>query len=295
MATTTEYLKNIPIIPADATIADRNIAYHVIGSILSRNKAKQFLSMTKHVSLPDTEVPGPGLHHLADEVAAEKKHGSAMHVMVLACQKNLELTALLQQTETTDWPGGEMHKFIKGVEKHFKLTVTTPNTEKQEIKKERELDKLAWERNNNLTAIWKKLALLTLKYKLTSPISDNDKKKWITKHAPSGYNDTIRNAPVNLCQQNVDFTYVATYEDMQNEINEKYESFVEAKAKQTELTLMSAVGAGGGQGGRGGGGRGRGSGGLTRQHQSKRDKAAYKKKNKGKSPTSSGKQKCYYC
>ena len=86
--------------------------------------------------MPDTEVPGPGLVHLADEVIAEQKHGLAMHVMVLVCQKNLELTALLQQTETTDWLGGEMHEFIKGVEKHFKLTVTTANKEKQEIKKE---------------------------------------------------------------------------------------------------------------------------------------------------------------
>ena len=71
-----------------------------------------------------------------------------------------------------------MHEFIRGVEKHFKLTVTTANAEKQEIKKERELDKLKWERNDNPTAIWKQLALLTLKYKLTSPISEADKKKW---------------------------------------------------------------------------------------------------------------------
>ena len=106
--------------------------------------------------------------------------------------------------------------------------------------------------------------MLTLKYKLTSPISDNNKKKWITKHAPSGYNDTIENAPVNLCQQNADFAYVTTYEDMQNEINEKYESFAEAKAKQAELLLMSA---GCGQGGRGGGGRGHESGGLTLEQQ----------------------------
>ena len=115
MATTTEYLKNIPVILADATIAEWNVAHHVIGSILSQNKAKQFLSMTKHVSLPDSEVPPTRTVHLADEVIAEQKHGLALHVMVLACQKNMKLTALIQKTETTDWPGGEMHEFIRGV------------------------------------------------------------------------------------------------------------------------------------------------------------------------------------
>ena len=59
--------------------------------------------MTKHVSLPDTEVPGQGLHHLAAEIVAEQKHGVALHVMVvLACQKNMELLVLIQATYTTD-------------------------------------------------------------------------------------------------------------------------------------------------------------------------------------------------
>ena len=79
---TIEYLKNIPTVPADATTEEWNAAVHVIGSILSRNQAKQFLSMTKHVSLPDTEVPGAGLVHLAPEVIAVYRHGLAMHVMV---------------------------------------------------------------------------------------------------------------------------------------------------------------------------------------------------------------------
>ena len=137
--------------------------------------------------MPDTEVPGIRLVHLSPETVG----GLALHVMVLACQKNMELLALIQATYTTDWPGGKMHKFIQGVEKHFKLTLTTANVEKQVIKKENKLDRLALDWKNNPTAVWKKLALLTLKYELISPISDGNKKKWITKHALSGYNDTI--------------------------------------------------------------------------------------------------------
>ena len=67
MVTQTEYLKNIPCVLADAKISKWNVTYHVIGSILSRNEAKYFLSMTKHVSLPDTEALEPGIVHLATE------------------------------------------------------------------------------------------------------------------------------------------------------------------------------------------------------------------------------------
>ena len=138
-----KYLENILLESAGATISEWNVAYHVIDSILSQNKAKQFLSLTKHISLPDTEVPAAGTVYLAAAIVAEKKHGLVLHVFVLACQKNMELSALLKATKTTDWPGGEMHEFIKGVEKHFKLTLTTANVEKQEIKKENTLDWLA--------------------------------------------------------------------------------------------------------------------------------------------------------
>ena len=62
-----------------------------------------------------------------------------------------------------------MHEFIQGVEKHFKLTLATVNVEKQEIKKENALDRLAWDRNDNPVGIWKKFASLTLTYELTSP------------------------------------------------------------------------------------------------------------------------------
>ena len=98
-----------------------------------------------------------------------------------------------------------MHLFIRGVEKHFKLTMTTDNKEKQEIKKEEALDALLWPRNENPTNLWKKLASLGLMYKLTTPISSREKKKWIVKHAPTGYDDTLKNAQANLCLANKDW------------------------------------------------------------------------------------------
>ena len=72
-----------------------------------------------------------------------------MHIMVLACQKNKELVALLKDTKSGDWPGGQMHLFIRGVEEHFKLTMTTDNKEIQEIKKLEALEALVWARNDN--------------------------------------------------------------------------------------------------------------------------------------------------
>ena len=142
-----------------------------------------------------------------------------------------------------------MHLFIKGVEKHFKLTMTTDNKEKQEIKKLEALEALLWPRNENPTNLWKKLASLGLTYELTSPISNKEKKQWIQRNAPTGYNDTLKNAQANLSQANKDWNYVVTYEDMQNEINDKYESFQKASKKRAEISLLTAGDAGGGRGG----------------------------------------------
>ena len=106
MATRGEYLKNIPIISASASIADWNASEFVLDSICHRNGCQQFLKMDKHVSLPDTEVPPQGTIHLAAEVIAQDKHALCMHIMVLACQYNKELVALLKDTQSADWPGG---------------------------------------------------------------------------------------------------------------------------------------------------------------------------------------------
>ena len=147
MATATRALnlKNIPIISSNATISDWNASKFVLDSICSMNKCKHFLKMNKHVSLPDTKEPGTGRNHLANEIIAVEKHALCVHIMVLSCQKNKELVALLKATESEDWPGGEMHLFFfRGIEKHFKLTMTTANVLKQEIKKEEALDALSW-------------------------------------------------------------------------------------------------------------------------------------------------------
>ena len=129
----------------------------------------------------------------------------------------------------------------------------------------------------------KKLAALTLQYELISLITKKDKKKWIVKHTPSGYDDTIKNALMNLCHANQDTAYVVTYKDMQNKINGKYESFAKTTKKRTMLSFLLYGGQGDSGGGRGGSiGGGRGQGELTQRlsqkQQSKRDKGANKKK-----------------
>ena len=60
---------------------------------------------------------------------------------------------------------------------------------------------------------------------------------------------------MNLCHANADLAFVLTYEDMQNKINETYESFIDAKTKRAKLSLLMPGGRcdyGGRGGGRGG-------------------------------------------
>ena len=295
-------IRNIPYMTEEPKIEEWNVKFTVLGSILSLHNCRQFLSLTKDTSLPITGISGIGgtTAHSTDEAAAVVQHNLALHVFVLACHKSVELTTLIQQTESTVWPGGEMHAFMNNIEKYFKLTLTSSNNMKQEIKKEGMLDDIKWPRSENPHKIWKRLAALSLRFKLTSPITENDKMKWISKHAPSGYSDVIRNAPMKLKSENQDWAYDLTYEDMQNELNEKFEDFEKATKKRAELSLLTAGGRGdygGNRNGNGnrGGGRGRGQQ-LSRKEQSKRDKATHQKKNKnGNSPTDSGKVRCYYC
>mmetsp|Transcript_27747 Transcript_27747/g.29887 ORF Transcript_27747/g.29887 Transcript_27747/m.29887 type:complete len:165 (-) Transcript_27747:159-653(-) len=106
MATATRMnLKNIPIILANALISDWNTSKFVLDSICSMNKCKHFLKMNKHMSLPDYKEPGTGLNHLAAGINAVEKHALCLHIMVLSCQKNKELVALLKATESEDWLG----------------------------------------------------------------------------------------------------------------------------------------------------------------------------------------------
>lgn len=73
------------------------------------------------------------------------------------------------------------------------------------------------------------------------------------KHAPTGYDDTIKNAPINICHTNQDMAYIVTYKDIQNK---KYERFTKATKKRAELSLLLSGGQGkygsGRSGGRGG-------------------------------------------
>ena len=64
---------------------------------------------------------------------------------------------------------------------------------------------------------------------------------------------------MNLCHTNINLAYFLTYEDMQNEINEKYESFAKATKKRAKPLLLM-LGGRGDYGGSCGGGRGGGRG-----------------------------------
>ena len=79
-----------------------------------------------------------------------------------------------------------MHEFMLNIEKHFKLTITSANKMKQEIKKIELLDDLKFEKHENPQVIWKCLAALSLRSKMTSPITEKDKLMWISRHAPGG-------------------------------------------------------------------------------------------------------------
>ena len=46
------------------------------------------------------------------------------------------------------------------------------------------------------------MAALELRFQLTSPITlEPDKLKWVTKHVPTGYDNTIKNDSMKLCQE----------------------------------------------------------------------------------------------
>ena len=64
----------------------------------------------------------------------------------------------------------------------------------------------------------------------------------MVKHAPAVYDDTIKNLPMKLCQENRNWLYVATYMDFQNEVNEKYESYKKATKKRKKQLLLTLGG-----------------------------------------------------
>ena len=165
------------------------------------------------------------------------------------------------------------------------MTFTTGNAMKQEIKKEMMLEAIQWGCNDNPNDIWMKINALEMRSQLMSLIAEQDKLKWVRKHSPSAYNDTIKNASMKLCLENQDWAYTVTYEDILNEVNEKYESFKKGSKKRAELSLLTSRNGNGGGHSDGGG---RGGNRLSGEQQSKRDKAKNKFDKNGSS-TNSGK------
>ena len=139
------------------------------------------------------------------------------------------------------------------IEKHYKITMNTGNKLKHEIAKEELLDAIDWTRKTNLEEVWSAISVVSLQYQQTSPVTDNDKIKWVTKHAPPGYDSRIVMAPMKLKSEQSDPSYIMTYDDLTNEINEQYESFKKSTKKKAELSLLNRESNGGGsQGGQGG-------------------------------------------
>ena len=100
-----------------------------------------------------------------------------------------------------------MHKIIKSINKHYLKTTTVDDPVKHQIKKEREIDAIGWNRNTNVEEVWKEIQRVAATYRTVSPLSDIDKIKWVTKNAPKGYQNCIRYAPMKLKIENKDNDY----------------------------------------------------------------------------------------
>ena len=96
---------------------------------------------------------------------------------------------------------------------------------KHEIAKEELLDAIQWNRKTDPEDVWTAISAVGLQYHQTCPVSDDDKIKWVTKHAPSGYDGRIVMAPMKLKSEQQDQSYIMTFDDLTNEINEQYTTF----------------------------------------------------------------------
>ena len=99
----------------------------------------------------------------------------------------MKLSSYITETETAAWPTGEMHEVMLKIEKHYKMTMNTGNKLKHEIAKEELLDAIQWNRKTDPEDVCSAISAVGLQYHQTCPVTDNDKIKWITKHAPSEY------------------------------------------------------------------------------------------------------------
>ena len=84
----------------------------------------------------------------AKEEAIEQ-HSLALFLLSVSFQGNANLLGYVMDTETNDWPSGEMHEIMQRIGKYFKKTTTTSNKLKQEIKKEQKINEIEWKRNTN--------------------------------------------------------------------------------------------------------------------------------------------------
>ena len=168
------------------------------------------------------------------------------------------------------------------------MTMNTGNKLNHEIAKEELLDAIQWNRKTDPEDVWTAISAVGLQYHQTCPVSDDDKIKWVTKHAPSGYDGRIVMAPMKLKSEQQDQSYIMTFDDLTNEINEQYTTFQRSTKKRAKLSLLNAAAnaasqsnnGGGNQSGKkngnkGGRGGGRGEGGTR--------------------STDPKKQTCYYC
>ena len=73
---------------------------------------------------------------------------------------------------------------------------------------------------------------VSLKYYETTPVTEKENIKWITKNAPRGYNKTISFAPIKLKIESNDSMYNITYNDLVSKINERSELYLKSQQQQ---------------------------------------------------------------
>jgi hypothetical protein len=199
------------------------------------NKVNRFFTITKNASLPDTE---DGARNTKEEKKAVVAHNDALYILGMAFQTNIQLSSFISESETDDWPSGQAHVVMNKVETNFRRTQTGMTETSIEVKKDEDMDSIEWNRNTNPQEVWKEVSAVSLKYRLTSRLSEKDKIKWVTRHAPPGYSDTIANAEAIVAMQRKDFSYVLTYDDLQARINMKFEEFERATKKRVRNFLI---------------------------------------------------------
>lgn len=82
------------IIGAQCTVAELTITWRVTISVMKRNENRQFMCLTKQISLPPLEITPVSRAYSVDEAVAVKAHSSGTHIVTIACQKHLQLSVL---------------------------------------------------------------------------------------------------------------------------------------------------------------------------------------------------------